>query len=59
MRRLALPPALAGALVFLAALAVVEALLPWLDGLWQLWDKPLRQCLHDKAADTVVVKTGA
>ncbi|WP_242659127.1 RDD family protein [Thermostaphylospora chromogena] len=24
--------------------------------LWQLWDKPLRQCLHDKAARTVVVK---
>lgn len=26
-----------------------------LDGLWQLWDKPLRQCLHDKFAATVVV----
>ncbi|MEU9832526.1 RDD family protein, partial [Streptosporangium sp. NPDC048047] len=25
--------------------------------LWQLWDKPLRQCLHDKAAATTVVKT--
>ena len=24
--------------------------------LWQLWDKPLQQCLHDKAARTVVVK---
>jgi TctA family transporter len=24
--------------------------------LWQLWDKPLQQCLHDKAAGTVVVK---
>jgi uncharacterized RDD family membrane protein YckC len=28
----------------------------WLDGLWQLWDKPFQQCLHDKAAGTVVVK---
>ncbi|WP_214413243.1 RDD family protein [Sphaerisporangium fuscum] len=24
--------------------------------LWQLWDKPLQQCLHDKVAKTVVVK---
>jgi uncharacterized RDD family membrane protein YckC len=28
------------------------------DGFWQLWDQPLRQCLHDKCADTVVVKVG-
>lgn len=28
----------------------------WIDGLWQLWDKPFQQCLHDKAAGTVVVK---
>ncbi|GAA1797268.1 hypothetical protein GCM10009682_18660 [Luedemannella flava] len=27
-----------------------------LDGLWQLWDKPFRQCLHDRFAGTVVVK---
>jgi uncharacterized RDD family membrane protein YckC len=26
-----------------------------LDAAWCLWDKPLRQCLHDKAARTVVV----
>ncbi|HET6214699.1 MAG TPA: RDD family protein [Micromonosporaceae bacterium] len=26
------------------------------DGLWQLWDQPFRQCLHDKVAETVVVK---
>jgi len=26
------------------------------DGLTQLWDKPYRQCLHDKAAKTVVVR---
>ncbi|MGB9376081.1 MAG: RDD family protein, partial [Mycobacteriales bacterium] len=36
--------------------------LPWvgigvwlLDSLWLLWDKPWRQCLHDKAASTIVV----
>lgn len=29
-----------------------------LDVLWLLWDKPLQQCLHDKAAKTVVVKEG-
>ena len=34
-------------------------LLPLVDGLWQLWDKPYRQCLHDKAAGTVVVKAPA
>jgi uncharacterized RDD family membrane protein YckC len=28
----------------------------WIDGLWQLWDQPYKQCLHDKWADTVVVK---
>lgn len=28
----------------------------WIDGLWQLWDKPFQQCLHDKVAQTVVVK---
>ncbi|MGC9668153.1 RDD family protein [Planosporangium sp. 12N6] len=26
------------------------------DSLWLLWDQPYRQCLHDKAAETVVVK---
>jgi uncharacterized RDD family membrane protein YckC len=42
---------------FLVTLAgAFVPLLPLLDGLWQLWDKPLRQCLHDKAAETVVVK---
>jgi uncharacterized RDD family membrane protein YckC len=37
----------------------LAAILPgynWLDGLWQLWDKPYRQCLHDRFAGTVVVK---
>lgn len=27
-----------------------------LDPLWCLWDKPYRQCLHDKPAKTVAVK---
>jgi uncharacterized RDD family membrane protein YckC len=27
------------------------------DALWLLWDKPYRQCLHDKCAETVVVKS--
>jgi len=31
----------------------------WIDGLWQLWDQPYRQCLHDKWAGTVVIKVGA
>ncbi|MFC6015408.1 RDD family protein [Plantactinospora solaniradicis] len=33
--------------------------LVYLDGLWQLWDKPYQQCLHDKFAKTVVVKVPA
>ncbi|MFI2646894.1 MULTISPECIES: RDD family protein [Micromonospora] len=38
---------------------VAAALVPfanYLDGFWQLWDKPWQQCLHDKFAGTVVVK---
>jgi uncharacterized RDD family membrane protein YckC len=31
----------------------------YLDGLWQLWDKPYQQTLHDKFAQTVVVKVSA
>jgi uncharacterized RDD family membrane protein YckC len=30
-----------------------------LDGLWQLGDKPYQQCLHDKAAATIVIKVPA
>jgi uncharacterized RDD family membrane protein YckC len=37
----------------------VVAIFGLLDGLWQLWDKPFRQCLHDKVAGTVVVKLPA
>jgi len=33
--------------------------LSYLDGLWQLWDKPYQQTLHDKVARTVVVKVSA
>jgi uncharacterized RDD family membrane protein YckC len=35
---------------------VVLPLFTYLDGLWQLWDKPYLQTLHDKAAQTVVIK---
>ncbi len=28
----------------------------YVDDLWCLWDKPWRQCLHDKVVKTVVVK---
>jgi uncharacterized RDD family membrane protein YckC len=38
------------------------SLVPFLiliDGLWQLWDKPYQQCLHDKVGETVVVKAAA
>jgi uncharacterized RDD family membrane protein YckC len=41
---------------------VAGAFLPffsYLDGFWQLWDKPYQQCLHDKFAKTAVVKVVA
>ena len=52
---------------FADADAVLDRLFPgfWrivgenVDGLWQLWDKPYLQTLHDKAAQTVVVKVSA
>lgn len=34
---------------------VVGPLFWLLNSLWCTWDKPYRQCLHDKAAKTVVV----
>ncbi|MET8143518.1 RDD family protein [Sphaerisporangium sp. NPDC005288] len=44
---------------FLAWVPVV-GLVTWVfylvNVLWQFWDKPLQQCLHDKVAKTVVVK---
>ena len=30
-----------------------------IDDLWPLWDRPFQQALHDKAAQTVVVKVSA
>jgi uncharacterized RDD family membrane protein YckC len=33
--------------------------LVYVDGFWQLWDKPFQQTLHDKAAQTVVIKVSA
>jgi uncharacterized RDD family membrane protein YckC len=42
-------------LVAYVGAAIVPGL-SYLDGLWQLWDKPYQQCLHDKFARTVVVK---
>ncbi|WP_426509365.1 RDD family protein [Dactylosporangium sp. McL0621] len=44
-----------------ATQSLVGAVVPffsWVDGLWQLWDKPYQQCLRDKAAGTIVVKVG-
>jgi uncharacterized RDD family membrane protein YckC len=38
-------------------LGVVIPFFNYIDGLWQLWDQPYRQCLHDKWAGTVVVRT--
>jgi uncharacterized RDD family membrane protein YckC len=39
-------------------LASVVPFFRWIDGFWQLWDQPYKQCLHDKWAATVVVKVG-
>nr|WP_240939866.1 RDD family protein [Planosporangium flavigriseum] len=39
--------------------ALVAAYFNLADGLWQLWDQPYRQCLHDKCAETVVVQVAA
>jgi uncharacterized RDD family membrane protein YckC len=56
-------PVRTGAAVKRAALYAVAPQVPGigsifalLDSLWLLWDKPHRQCLHDKVADTVVIK---
>lgn len=35
---------------------IIVPFLPYVDGLWQLWDKPYQQTLHDKAAGTIVIK---
>ncbi|MDJ0345622.1 RDD family protein [Streptomyces sp. H10-C2] len=36
--------------------AIVIPVLSLLDPLWCYWDKPFRQCLHDKVADTMAVE---
>jgi uncharacterized RDD family membrane protein YckC len=36
--------------------SLVAPYFQYADLLWLLWDKPYRQCLHDKCAETVVVK---
>ena len=43
-------------LVQIPSSAVIVPFFNWIDGLWQLWDKPYQQCLHDKVAQTVVIK---
>ena len=46
------------AAVFIVPAIVCCAALWWIiDGLFGVFDKPYRQCLHDKAAKTVVVST--
>jgi uncharacterized RDD family membrane protein YckC len=39
------------------AIPFIGGLFALLNELWLLWD-PRRQCLHDKAAGTIVVKAG-
>jgi len=39
--------------------AMVVPFFTYVDGLWQLWDEPYKQTLHDKAARTLVVKVSA
>ncbi|MEU4093992.1 RDD family protein [Streptomyces sp. NPDC026673] len=46
----------AGASVVGNVIPCVGFVVPLLNALWHLWDKPYRQCWHDKAAKTVVVK---
>ncbi|WP_433697374.1 RDD family protein [Nocardiopsis sp. CA-288880] len=50
--------ALVRALLYAPGVNIITLILPWSlpNLLWPLWDKRLRQCLHDKVAGTVVVK---
>ncbi|WP_431959655.1 RDD family protein [Actinacidiphila sp. bgisy160] len=41
---------------FVGVVPCVGFILSLLNVLWHLWDKPYRQCWHDKAAKTVVVQ---
>ncbi len=40
----------------LGSVAAMVGPFAYIDGLWQLWDQPYKQCLHDKWAQTVVVR---
>ena len=43
-------------LTFNVLLSFIGGVFTLVNVLSQLWDKPLRQCLHDKVANTVVVR---
>ncbi|AWS42082.1 RDD family protein [Streptosporangium sp. 'caverna'] len=43
-------------LTFNALLTFIGGIFSLVNVLSQFWDKPLRQCLHDKVANTVVVR---
>jgi uncharacterized RDD family membrane protein YckC len=47
----------AGMYALVPQIPLAGSLYGLLDSLWLLWDKPNRQCLHDKVARTVVIKT--
>lgn len=45
-----------------AARTVLYVVMGWccigiLDALWCLWDQPLRQCLHDKVVNSIVIRS--
>lgn len=42
-------------LPYMLVYAYLGVLIWLVNSFWQVWDKPYRQCLHDKAAQTVVV----
>jgi uncharacterized RDD family membrane protein YckC len=46
------------ALSFIPVIGFIAYLGYVVNVLWQFWDKPLQQCLHDKAAGTMVIVTG-
>jgi uncharacterized RDD family membrane protein YckC len=43
-------------LTLIPAVNTIAGVYGWVNALWLLWDKPYRQCLHDKFATTAVVK---
>jgi hypothetical protein len=46
-------------LALIPLVGTVVGMYNWADSLWLLWDKPNRQCLHDKFGRTAVVKLAA